>query len=195
MSQPLSFNQYIVHAKAAVQYVKSYMKVGAANKASDIIGSRLGSPIAVSDMRGEADSLMYDGDSWLAFRGPHNKVDVRAWLAKEHGAGNCGEQSALAFVYLRERGVFPLDWCQFLKPHRDHAFVILNAKAEIRSNNFSEWSKGAVLCDPWGGRVEEAGCLAWRWGCDHVTSTVHIGLGGEGMDKHGMGGMDMRYRP
>ena len=183
-------------AQLAVEYVKSKMTTGAANKAKDILSSggvinfllTLGISRAVINILNLQDSFwdrMENGNDsvgklWTMRNRSHktmgNELDpgIIASDATSYGTGNCGEQSAIAFTYLCQRKVFPIDWCHFAQNDPNHAFVIINANAPITPTNFSEWSKSAIVCDPWGDRVEEAGCLIKRWDCNKVASYCHL---------------------
>lgn len=194
MAGRLSHSEYLAEARKAVRYVQAAMTSGADNKVGDRVRTffdEKDSHARVVELRAENRRIMSD----IGFQTAADRVDLRAYAAREYGAGNCGEQSALAYTYLRDRGIRPIDWCHFTDWNKDHAFVILDAKAPIRPDNFAQWSDGAVLCDPWGGRAELAGYLVVRWNTWHVESMLHSGLDGEGDTFGGMGGLDARYRP
>jgi hypothetical protein len=70
-------------------------------------------------------------------------------LAKHWGCGNCGEQSAVAFDYLRGHGIRPIEWYQFVNLERaDHAFVVINRRADSDRSDPTAWPEAAI-CDPW----------------------------------------------
>ncbi len=189
---------YMKEAQLAVEYVKSKMTTGAANKAKDIFAGgptgvinfllTLGisrSTINILNLEDSFWNRMENGDDsvaklWTMRRRSKetmgNEIDpgITASDATSYGTGNCGEQSAIAFTYLCQKNVFPIDWCHFDQKGKDHAFVIVNAKAPITPTNFSEWSNFAILCDPWDDRVDFARCLIQRWDCDKVASYCHL---------------------
>jgi hypothetical protein len=71
-----------------------------------------------------------------------------AYLAEEWGVGNCGEMAASAFVYLAKwHGIKPLDYISFVD--KDEALVVIGSPVQVQTNNFNEWKKGSVICDPW----------------------------------------------
>lgn len=79
-------------------------------------------------------------------------VDINAQYALEYGCGNCEEQSALTFKYLKDHGVMPLDWLKqegFLGEFGNHAFVILGRDREAPIKDVSAWNPEAVWCDPY----------------------------------------------
>ncbi|HWU76352.1 MAG TPA: hypothetical protein VN043_07595 [Rhodanobacter sp.] len=82
---------------------------------------------------------------------------IETWsaLGLKYGVGNCGVQSAMAFVRLRDHGkVFPLDWMQFADA--DHGFVIVGRDSGTSSASPKAWNDEAICCDPWHGSVEQA---------------------------------------
>src|ERR1035437_3897406 len=103
----LTFAGYMMAAMDACRYVKHHMKTGAANN-----------PLKELD-RGPIGHL----EAWLTVKSERSDIDltilrrgVKEWdingtmevwaeKAKTYGAGNCGEQSALAFSYLKGRRV------------------------------------------------------------------------------------------
>ena len=75
-------------------------------------------------------------------------MEVWAKHAVKMQAGNCGLQAALAFQYLRtEKKIFPVEVMQLR--HKNHGFVILGRPADTDLENFADWTKDAILCDPW----------------------------------------------
>lgn len=76
--------------------------------------------------------------------------------------GNCGVQSAVAFVRLRDHWkVFPLDWIQV--KDGDHGFVVLGRDASTDAADPATWNDEAVVCDPWRDLVQPAkACTAIR---------------------------------
>jgi hypothetical protein len=72
-------------------------------------------------------------------------MQVWAEKAKKFGAGNCGEQSALAFYYLRSKGIEPLDWAHFT--NRDHAFVLINRPKTLVRGELRKNLGQVILCD------------------------------------------------
>jgi len=70
---------------------------------------------------------------------------ISANQARRNGCGNCGENSILAFLFLYDLGVRPLDR---LGVDQDHAFVVIG-RAAGDVNDFKSWGKAAAVCDPW----------------------------------------------
>ena len=62
--------------------------------------------------------------------------------------GNCGEFSSLAFMYLYDKNVRPIEWMALIGA--DHAFVVIGRNKKSNINNALSWGANAVICDPWG---------------------------------------------
>lgn len=76
------------------------------------------------------------------------KMRIIADEVKKQRCGNCGEFSVLAFMYLYDKGVRPLDWMSLVGG--DHAFVLIGRQSKSDANNVLTWGKNAAVCDPWG---------------------------------------------
>jgi hypothetical protein len=70
-----------------------------------------------------------------------------AQRAERFHCGNCGEQAAVAMMFLHRRGVRPLDYMQLT--NGDHAFVVIDRAANSDVNDPSTWGATAVICDAW----------------------------------------------
>ncbi len=145
----LTFAGYMIAAMDACRYVKQHMKTGASN-----------SPDAALD-RGVIGQI----GAWLTVKATRNDIDItilrrgikefdanrtmEVWAEKAslYGAGNCGEQSALAFSYLKSRRVQPIDWAHF--NNRDHAFVLINRPKDLTHQKLRENLNQVILCDPY----------------------------------------------
>jgi hypothetical protein len=69
--------------------------------------------------------------------------------------------AAIAFLFLRDRGVRPLDFMCF--NGKDHAFVILGRPASSTAGDFSSWAEQSVACDPLRGDSGIATQLSVWW--------------------------------
>ena len=157
--QQVSRPDYLHTANLAVAYVQSQMIFGAANRPGDIISTGGVSRICVHDMRGQ---LTEKGVDDLP---PADAVAVREVWARAYGCGNCGEQSAIAFMWLYNKGIRPLEWMRFTDA--DHAFVVVG-RAWNKSFDWDvpNWGPSAVVCDPWKKRAYRAVDLKSVWpGC------------------------------
>ena len=147
---------YLFQAKRAVLYVQSKMTVGASNKLGDELQSFGGSFVCVLAERS------VDKEN----SGSSLEVTVARWAAMSEstGCGNCGEQSAIAFMYLRGRCVRPLEYMHFT--NHDHAFVVLNRAKGSDETKPGTWGAGSVVCDPWKSSAYMASELNLVWpGC------------------------------
>jgi hypothetical protein len=185
----LSFTYYLNAAHQAERYVISKMDLGANDSVSNMLSKAVIGNIwvkkAVDQGRQNIDKRMAQRkkldpkainpavernagrQDWRAY------IDEMAFEARSMGAGNCGEQAALAFKYLEEQGIRPLDYVAFRT--RNHAIVILGSTVPIRQNNFAEWSVEGVVCDPWGKWVDLAGMLAVKYPNSRFESQFHVG--------------------
>lgn len=84
------------------------------------------------------------------------RIERLAKFARKHGCGNCGEQSAVAFMYLYQMKIRPLDRMSLGPKVKgngvDHAFVVIG-RAGTKTGKLTDWDKWgpkAVVCDPWG---------------------------------------------
>ena len=127
-------------AKEAVTHARSKLTLGANNKWKDLLRTRGESLICVIASRDvEIPGESEGGIKW-----------IRAVAAKaEHvGCGNCGENAAIAFMYLFERGIRPLDFMSGGDPV-DHAFVVVGRSGSSEAADPKTWGDEAVICDSW----------------------------------------------
>lgn len=120
------------HARAAIAYVKHQLPRGAGNRSDSPPDGRA----CVQSVRDSMVSTTY----WI----PH-----LAQRAIQVGCGNCGEQAAVAYVFLQQRGVLPLDYMNLYDPQGGavHSFVVIEFAGADDSS--SGWGESAVICDPW----------------------------------------------
>lgn len=65
--------------------------------------------------------------------------------------GNCWEQAMMAFVYLYDKGLRPLDFMAFSSGGYDHVWVGIGLHPGWQPDNLRSWGDEAVWCDPWQG--------------------------------------------
>jgi hypothetical protein len=73
-------------------------------------------------------------------------------------AGNCTEQSAIAYEFLRHAGVHGVAWMG-LNPPYDHVFIVMGLTTQPPTDDSftlgggppASWGPGAVVCDPYFG--------------------------------------------
>jgi hypothetical protein len=156
----MEFSQYINAAKSAIAYVQQTVRYRGLNTAggwirhptemNEKVVARVASKI-VGASRSAQYSGPFDGDVYI------NELDR---LAKDTQTGNCSELSAVAFNYLRNQGVRPIDYFGVWRGAWNHAFVVLNRPADQPLARFDQWSRYAVVCDPLYDRAGDAGFLA-----------------------------------
>src|SRR5688572_12556037 len=128
-----------VMATEAVRYTLSKLTIGASTKWSDIWHTGSESFICFPAMR-FVELLQQFTDELKYLRSV-------ASVAEHVGCGNCGENAAIAFIYLLDRSVRPLDLMS--GGPVDHAFVVLGRPAQSTASDPTTWGKEAVVCDPW----------------------------------------------
>lgn len=151
--------RYIEAAKETVKYVKGAMDIGTTNK---FFNNFWGLPARLACVSAETRSIQKDMQEQLPAlqREPDRdkrrnaiakaQVETAASWGKHWGCGNCGVQSAMAFVRLRDLWkIFPLDWMQL--KHGDHGFVVIGRENASIASSPRTWNADAVLCDPWSG--------------------------------------------
>lgn len=126
----LSYNLRI--ARDAILYVQEQLPRGSGNQTH----SPTDGAACVSHVRSTIPLCAPDYIPHLA----HRAVEV--------GCGNCAEQAAVAYIFLQNRGVQPLDY-MLLSDNTGtgiHVFVVIGFKPD---EGTSGWGKEAVICDPW----------------------------------------------
>ena len=149
---------FLSSAVVANEYVKKQMTIGASNKIRpDFFRAWqcAGSLVNTGEMRKQVDRDVAEAfetetaSSNLDYRIKAQKIymEKSAAAASKFGCGNCGEESAIAFVYLRGQNVLPLDWMEV--DGYKHAFVIIGRERGSDTADFRTWGDDAVICDPW----------------------------------------------
>ncbi len=120
-------------AKEAIGFVARKMTIGAGNK-----------PDSASD----AAACVAFGRSTMV--STPNFIPHLAARAVANGCGNCGEQAAVAYMFLFRRGTRPLDYMYLDDPSgvTVHAFAVIGFSPD-GEDDASGWGKEAVVCDPW----------------------------------------------
>jgi len=163
-----SASYYERFGRDAIRYVKGKLTLGSSNNPSDILRHPItgipryfmsaweqskGAPRIVESLRAQQLSRS-DPRFGLTL------VETWAREAERMKAGNCALQAAVAFCWLRDHGVFPIDFMKF-GGNADHGFVIMGREGGSDLAKFAEWTGGATMvCDPWRAEVGAAGMLA-----------------------------------
>ena len=133
----MSSGQNLVWAKAAVSYTKKALSTGPSNKLSNM---GLRPLMCVNMMRGSASPMK-----------KNNMYDfIRSWAsrAQHFKCGNCAEHAAVAFVYLKDKGILPIHYMA-LVGKGDHGFVVIGRKTGSPDGNLASWGPNAIVCDPY----------------------------------------------
>jgi len=91
-----------------------------------------------------------ESDKIVWFNDPNQKFSELAktrTVAEQFSCGNCGEQSAIAFMFLYEAGFHPLD--RMRRTFADHAFVVIGRVKGSNPEDYRTWGESAVVVDPW----------------------------------------------
>lgn len=136
-------------------YTKGKLDLGAYNNVPEMILKRafIGNVVTHMCVEEARDKTQAEMNKYNR----HSMKDYAETLAswsKLYGCGNCGEQSAIAFVYLRDTlKQAPLDWMMY--NDWAHAFVIIG-RTQGDPLDLNTWNREAVLCDPWKYKVAAA---------------------------------------
>jgi len=157
----------LMWAERAVKHVENVVKLGAANKPIDVYHTGRAAPgedmnEKVRGLRAKLPTLI----NQIKLTGnPVKIIDLRAKMAGHIQMGNCMEQAAVAFDYLRTTGQ-QTKMAYLLFDDKDynegaikvdHAIVVLCLDKEpprieeyvIGSSPPESWGENAVVCDPW----------------------------------------------
>jgi len=167
----LSHPELISAARSAIDYVRTNVRYRGLNtpggwirnptEANQKVIARLYS-LYVGSQRDAEYKGGFNGEYYV------NELDK---LAKLTNTGNCSELSAVAFNFLKDKGVRPIDYFGVFRGAWNHAFVIINRDAGTPLSNFRDWTNSAVLCDPLYDRFADAGFLAsWYPRCLPFTN-------------------------
>jgi hypothetical protein len=172
----LATKNILIAGKEAVRYTKSKVRWSSKHP-SDIFFSCLTSPFKISAARGYEDELL---EKIKKKYGKANvtclvSLAIRAKAAEKHGAGNCGENAAVAFMwlYLNRPSMRPLDCCN--QPSGDHGFVVIGSPLIPRLGNHEKWWEQGVVCDPfWNFTFTGKVALRQRYGTTNVRSLCRV---------------------
>ena len=129
-------------ALLAVAYVKEKLRGGSQTNFFDVISSGGRALWCVERARAQ---MRAKGWSNVA-----EQIAVMAEMAEANGCGNCGEQAAVAFMFLKRWPIAPIDYVHL--KNKDHDFVVIGA-TDSSSPYITDWGVNAVICDPWDGKA------------------------------------------
>lgn len=157
-------------ALKAVRYANEKMDIGASNKFSiSIMDVTYTKYRCVEESRARVTKDLAGLQKLRARTGQSvswaDQLDESAFWARTLGCGNCGEYSALAFVYLRDvLKVRPLDWMEY--GNFTHAFVIVGRDSgtaptaddeAFEAPAIGKWNDSLVMCDAYYNKVLDYG--------------------------------------
>ncbi len=143
-------------AESAIDFVKSKLKLGAGNKGIDVLRSSGQSRICVYNLR--------EKRKQTPLKPIGEQIRIDAETAIKAGCGNCAEQARIAFVFLDDQGVRPIElfWFSNNKDY-DHEFVVIERLENSKEDDPYDWGPNAVICDPWLGKAYLASWARWMW--------------------------------
>jgi hypothetical protein len=134
---PKQVNMMLKQAQARLKYAEA--KAGKYKNADD--------QLLYDETRARIDQALQEAS---ARQGGGNipklgELRIQANEAKRTRRGNCGENAALAFIFLYDMGVRPIEK---VDSSADHGFVVIGRRnADI--NDFETWGPDAVVVDSW----------------------------------------------
>jgi len=146
--------EYLAAAAHTTAYVDSKMDIGTSNKFFNNFWGLPARLQCVSETRKSIVSDLKNQKDRAAPGVDPRKLMVETWAyhAVSNGCGNCGEQSAIAFVHLRDKyKMLPIDWMQI--DSFAHGFVVLGRIGVTNPADASTWNDEAVICDPYYGEA------------------------------------------
>lgn len=169
---------YEAVAREAMQHARQSLPTGASNRPKDVAIHVLksvldvylrgkdpleGSPTAcVPQMRKEGRRLKANAADRDQTSNPYRSMLIEARNATRFGCGNCREHSIIAFLYLVEKGIHPLDWMCLQDPG-DHAFVVIGRTNGMVVERPDMWPRHVWVCDPWKGENYPGSEILKRW--------------------------------
>ncbi len=129
----MNLTQNRTMARAAINHVKSKLTLGAENNNDNPHQDEAGNAL----LRMRVDLVEVGGGALYRI----------AEYARQAKAGNCGEQSALAVEFLKQRGIYPLDL--MCLTNGDHGWVVIGRAAGSNPADYTTWGPDACICDPW----------------------------------------------
>lgn len=161
-------NLYRTAALETIAYVKQHLPWGASNKVPSGVVAAIEYPVTFVKNRSNERSVEAElrqigaaartaGHPFIRGSPRMEKQMIETWSkwGLKSGVGNCGVQSAMAFVRLRDHWkVFPLEWMQLADA--DHGFVIVGRDSQTSSGSPRTWNDETICCDPWHGSVQKA---------------------------------------
>jgi hypothetical protein len=148
--EKMTLENNLKYAREAIIYTKNCLSFGASNtvKEHDSYPAKLEADRRIKRARKRLRKFSF-------FTDPHitsiQKTRLHADCAKLHEAGNCDEQSSVAYIYLTDvKHLRKVDRVQITGI--DHVFLVIGRRDGSNINDYTTWGNEAVICDPWGNR-------------------------------------------
>lgn len=143
-AQKLKLN--LEYAHEAMNYTQEVLPLGAVNRSQNSDSQSSDAIVQIELMRVELEHKVKEK------RHLHHNFDwfheLVAEGAEKYQAGNCGEQSAVAYVYLKNhKNVRKVERLSLV--NGDHGFVVIGRSPLGDVADPETWGKEAVVCDPW----------------------------------------------
>jgi len=135
-------SKHLAVAQQAVRYTQKVLSKGAGNKF-------LSNPFTTREIAYTRQALD-SGKVLAACPSEEKRIEITAYVAGLSKCGNCEEHTAVAFIYLRDHKVRPID---FMLKGAKHAFVVVGRAKGSKAADPTTWGPEAVVCDPWAGEA------------------------------------------
>ena len=147
-------NYLLLRAERAIDYVTNTVRIKTGNRAEGI-NRRQNERHATNQRITASRNFARQQFAQHNLSTGLHEASMRAQVAEFSNVGNCTEQSAIAFEYLRKHGERRMAWIAF--PEHNHMFTVLGLTVQPRNVAYFRigsgaplnWSPGAVVCDPW----------------------------------------------
>lgn len=135
--------------EAAVKYVKN-LGIKASNKVGDRIAAAGGIENVIAAGGNDYTAMVGINIVRIMSRAENN-IRLVARHAEQNLYGNCSEQAAIAFVFLYDKKLRPLDVVTFSSSGYDHVWLVIGLSQNADMTNLRSWGREAVWVDPWQG--------------------------------------------
>lgn len=139
----------LMYAQEALRYTDEMLPEGALNYRDDLKGIPVETLIKFHKQRQECQQLV--NEEIKPYDLEYKVIEIVSTVAKKYKMGNCGEQAAIAYTYLKkEKNLRKIDYLVLV--NGDHVFVVIGKDPLADINDPGKWGKAAVVCEPWGKR-------------------------------------------
>lgn len=148
-----TLQENVAAAAAAANYTNAVLRHGAVNRPEGVF-QVAGALVCMTPTRVFGAQTENQRRAHLQARLTGNQLQEILALGEasvQRGCGHCGEMSAVAFRFLYDRRVTPIDYVQ--ATNFDHAFVVVGRAIrddvpEAQQMDPAQWGPAAAVCDP-----------------------------------------------